>query len=184
MKAWFAKARRHAALQHLGSFGVAGLLLLALAAAWLFGVLRPLQAEHAELQQQALALEARLHSGRELASAPVPGPGEQLAAFNAFFPRADASTPWLARIHAAAELNHLTLASAEYRVERRPEQPLLRYTMTLPLTGRYADLRGFVATVLAEVPAASIDDIQLRRDSAANPMLEARVRLSLYLRER
>ncbi|MEF7612413.1 GspMb/PilO family protein [Aquincola sp. MAHUQ-54] len=169
--------------RRLGPFGAAGLVLLAAALGWALLVLRPLQAEHEGLQQQALALEARLQSGRELASAPASA-GEQLAAFHAFFPRADASTPWLARIHAAAAANGVALASAEYRVERRPEQPLLRYTLTLPLTGTYAELRGFVGTVLAEVPAAAIDDIQLRRENAGSATLEARIRLSLYLRER
>jgi hypothetical protein len=41
-------------------------------------------------------------------------------------------------------------------------------------------MRGFIGEVLRDVPAASLDDVQFKRDSGGS-RLEARIRLSLYL---
>jgi hypothetical protein len=49
------------------------------------------------------------------------------------------------------------------------------------VVGSYGQIRGFVGQVLADVPAAALEEITLRRESAASPTLEARIRLTLYL---
>jgi hypothetical protein len=64
-------------------------------------------------------------------------------------------------------------------MERRADDRLVRYRMTLPVSGTYPQVRAFVVDVLRDVPAAALDDIQLRRDAAGR--IEARVRFSLFL---
>ena len=73
------------------------------------------------------------------------------------------------------------LQSGEYKLDRNPDSRLARYQITLPVTGSYAQLRGFVGQVLADVPAAALEEITLRRESVSSPRLEARIRLTLYL---
>ena len=106
---------------------------------------------------------------------------EQLAAFYAFFPPAQSSPDWLGKIHAAAKAKGLVLQSGEYKLERSTDSRLARYQIVLPVTGSYAQLRGFVGQVLADVPAAALEEITLRRESVASPRLEARIRLTLFL---
>ncbi len=172
------------AWRSLDAFGWTGLAAMAFATLHFVALVLPLQREQATLQAQAQSLEQRLRKGESLTAIPELSAGEQLATFYAFFPSADSSVEWLGRIHAAANEHGLAMPAGEYRLERAGDQRLLRYVVTLPLTGTYAELRGFVASVLADVPAAAVDDIRLRRESAASPQLEARVRISLFLVQR
>jgi Tfp pilus assembly protein PilO len=166
----------------LGWTGRLGLLLLA--AAFVLHVLRvgALERELATLQTEAGNLQQRLRSGQSLANKPNESSAEQLAAFYAYFPNSDSAPAMLGKIHAAAAANGIVLRSGEYKFERQPDQRLSRYRITLPVVGSYTQVRRFIAAVLADVPAASVDEIQMRRESIASTSLEARIRLSLYLR--
>lgn len=50
-------------------------------------------------------------------------------------------------------------------------------TMQMPLRGRYADFRDFIATVLAAHPALAIEDMAIQRDPAG---IEAKLRLAFH----
>lgn len=166
----------------LGGAGLAGVLLLALAVAWHAGRVVPQERELAALQAEAGALQSRLRSGKSLGPRSDESSAEQLAAFYAYFPPSADAPALLGKIHAAAAANGITLRSGEYRMERNNDQRLARYVVTLPIAGSYAQVRRFVSQVLAEVPAASVEEIQMRRESIAATTLEVKVRLSLYLR--
>ena len=149
------------------AMAIAGALLWLLAA-------RPLAQDNQRLHKQARAAAA--------APQPVPaahGSGERLKAYESRLPRTDAAVEWVARIHAIGTDAGLSLPSGDYRMERRADDRLVRYRVTLPVSGTYPQVRAFVVDVLRDVPAAALDDIQLRRDAAGR--IEARVRFSLFL---
>jgi Tfp pilus assembly protein PilO len=173
-------ARLRAAVEELGQTGVAGIALLGFAVALYASAIAPLADELTGLRAEADDLQRRLQpgSGRGAAGSPA----EQLATFYAFFPAPQSSPDWLGRINAAAKSQGLVLRSGEYRLDRTADQKLARYQITLPVVGSYGQIRGFVAQVLAEVPAAALEEITLRRESVSSPTLEARIRLTLYLR--
>ena len=50
-------------------------------------------------------------------------------------------------------------------------------TMQMPLRGRYADFRAFLAAALAAEPAMAVDDLAIQRDPAG---IEARLRLAFH----
>ncbi|MGE5793828.1 MAG: type 4a pilus biogenesis protein PilO [Bacteroidota bacterium] len=164
--------------ERLGPAGVAGTGLLAFAAALYFSAVAPLESERAALAADAARLEQRPRAG---GPAEKGTPAEQLATFYAFLPPPQSSPDWLGKIHAAARSKGLVLRSGEYRLERAAEQKFARYQITLPVAGSYAQIRGFVGQVLADVPAAALEEITLRRENASSPTLEARIRLTLYL---
>ena len=173
--------RLRAHIERLGWAGVAGLALAAFAVAFYFASLAPLERELAERRAEAAALQQRLRMGESITGERKAGPSEQLATFYAFFPAATSSPDWLGKIHAAAKSKGLVLQSGEYKLERRADQKLARYQITLPVTGSYGQIRNFLGDVLAEVPAAALEDIALKRESAGSATLEARIRLTLYL---
>lgn len=173
--------RARSEIERLGRLGVAGIALLVFAATYQLTAVAPLDAELSELRTQADALRKRLSMHGSPADAPRAGAPEQLATFYAFFPAAQSSPDWLGKIHLAARAKGLQLQSGEYALERTADQKLARYRITLPVVGSYAQIRGFVAQVLADVPAAALDEISLRRESVSSPALEARIRLTLYL---
>jgi Tfp pilus assembly protein PilO len=164
--------------ERLGRSGVVGIALVAFALAFYFSAVAQLESERAALAGEAGRLEQRPHAGQ---AAEKGTPAEQLATFYAFLPPPQSSPDWLGRIHAAAKANGLVLRSGEYRLERAAEQRFARYQITLPVAGSYAQIRGFVGQMLADVPAAALEEITLRRESASSPTLEARIRLTLYL---
>jgi Tfp pilus assembly protein PilO len=166
----------------LGWMGGLGVVLLLFALAFHATRVAPHERELAALSTEAGNLQQRLRSGQALASKPNESSAEQLAAFYAYFPPSAAAPELLGKIHAAAGANGIVLRSGEYKFERNADQKLARYQITLPLVGSYGQVRRFVATVLADVPAASVDEIQMKRESIASTTLEVRIRLSMYLR--
>lgn len=173
-------AHLRAAVEALGRAGVVGIALVAFAVAFYSSAVVPLATELAGMRAEADDLDRRLEMGG--ASARKGTPAEQLATFYAFFPTPQSSPDWLGKINAAARAKGLVLRSGEYKLERSADQRLARYQITLPVAGSYAQIRGFVGQVLADVPAAALEEITLRRESVSNPTLEARIRLTLYLR--
>jgi Tfp pilus assembly protein PilO len=156
---------------------VAGLLVLVAILLYALGV-RALQREVADLKLQAEAARTKLRSG-SLATRKAPATvAEQLRTFQAFFPRADSLPHWLDTIHTIGRGSGLLIRSGEYRLER-PEQGPWRYHVTLPVSGSYLQVRQFITFVLREVPSASLDDVQLRRD-AGSERVDARLRFSLH----
>jgi hypothetical protein len=178
MNPWVERLR--SGVERLGRTGVVGVALVAFAAAFHFSAIAPLAAERASLRAEADDLERRLRMGG--AALGKGTPAEQLATFYAFFPSPQSSPEWLGRIDAAARAKGLVLRAGEYKLERTADQKLARYQITLPVAGSYAQIRGFVAQVLADVPAAALEEITLRRESVSSPTVEARIRLTLYLR--
>jgi len=173
--------RLRAAVEQLGRAGVVGIALLGFAVAFYASAVAPLASELASLRAEADDLQQRLQPGG-LRGGAKGTPAEQLATFYAFFPTPQSSPDWLGKINAAARAKGLVLRSGEYRLERSADQKLARYQITLPVVGSYAQIRGFVGQVLADVPAAALEEITLRRESVSSPTLEARIRLTLYLR--
>ena len=151
------------------------LMLLAALALWMLA-LRPLAADNQRLEEEAAQAQRR---PRSLAATPE-GPVAQIRAYEARLPRAEAAVEMASRIYQAGMNNGIAVPTGEYRLERMPDERLLRYRINLPVSGSYPQIRAFVLEVLRTVPAAALDDIQLRRD-ATGAQLEARLRFSLYL---
>jgi len=173
-------ARLREKVEALGAAGVVGVALLVFAATLYAAAVAPLAQERATLRAEAERMQQRLKMTGSTAGAKGSLP-EQLERFYAFFPPPQSSPDWLGKINAAAKAKGLVLQSGEYKLDRSPDSRLARYQITLPVTGSYAQLRGFVGQVLADVPAAALEEITLRRESVSSPRLEARIRLTLYL---
>lgn len=177
----FAATLRRAAarLGWMGVAGAAGLLLALLL--WLALGLQASR-ERDALRGQVAALQAQLRTtGAGMAPRDDSTPA-QLARFYAGFPNVQTASDWLARMQAVARRSQLVLLAGEYRLEQRPGERLQRYAIVLPVRGSYGQIRAFVDGVLADVPSIALDDIEMRRDSAAEAALEARIRFTLYLR--
>ncbi|CAN7327771.1 hypothetical protein LJR039_001688 [Pseudorhodoferax sp. LjRoot39] len=156
-----------------GRLALAGVLLLALAAAAEVGLVAPLRAEQAAL--------AAVVPPAPRADAAQAAPAAQLAQFQAAFPPLEALAEALAALDGAAREAGVPLRAAEYRLEQRADDPrLARYRIALRTTGDYAQVRGFLGRLLERNTFVALDDVQFRR--AADATLEADLRLSLYLR--
>jgi len=130
-------------------------------------------------REEASTIAARLKSAGPGAKAE--GPRDRLAAFYAFFPAANTVPDWLEQVYAVADSSGVRLETGEYKLVEERGHRLAAYQMTLPVRGSYRQVREFVAGVLENVPAASLDEIGFRRDSVGSPAVEARLRFTIYL---
>lgn len=166
----------------LGWRGLAGIALLVFSLGFFFATVTPAKSRIDSLRGEVDDLRGRLKSAGENGITGVaPTRTSQLENFYAFFPTVQSLPDWLGQMHTAAARNGLALETAEYQLQRQKGSRLARYQITLPVKGTYPQLRGFVADLLEKVPAAALEDIVIKREAIGNPVLEARLKVTIFL---
>lgn len=138
---------------------------------------------HSAIEAQRAELDASMRQARS-PSARADSPqstARRLQDFYAQLPRERTAVGWLGKFQSAATLSGLRLKSGEYRLERRPDQRVMQYRITLPVSGNYGQIRAFIGQVLDDIPYASLDEVRLTRESTQARKVEARLKFSLFL---
>ncbi len=164
----------------IGPLGVLGVGLLICAAAVFLGWVLPTRSEVSAIQRQVLALDEQGTGTQKTA----PVSQDPLADFYDFFPPAETSAQWLGKVYAVAEKERLDLPRGEYRLASPAGEPIATYEAVFALRGRYPQLRAFIAGILEEIPIVALDDVRLERQRTADSMVDARLRLTFFLRNR
>jgi hypothetical protein len=161
-----------------GLAAVLGLLLLAAAGAAQVLLVAPLQAQSAQLQEETSSLR------RQVARQPraAADPAARGAALLAGLPPAGEALQAIGLLHRSASAHGVVLAHGEYRVVREGSGRWLRYQVSLPARAPYPALRAWLTDVMNSVPNASLDDLGLRREDAAQADVDAQLRFTLFLR--
>ncbi len=159
-------------LSSLGATGIAGLVLLAAALAFVTLVVQPLEAK-------SRALAERLARTSGAPAAPASDASEKLGAFYEYLAKPEQTTDWLAKLYAIGHATGVELESASYRSEQAGR--IERYQILLPLTGTYAQLREFLDRALGEIPVLSLDQMTLKRDNRGDGAVHAELRLTLHM---
>jgi hypothetical protein len=90
----------------------------------------------------------------------------------------------LAKIYGAAERQSLKLEQGEYRAVADNVSKLTHYQVMLPVKGTYPQVRKFVASALTEVPNLSLESIQFERQKVSDTIVDAKIKMVLYLGRR
>ncbi len=158
--------------------GLAMLLCVAGIAAW---------AWYMPQAQRAAALRTTAASAAASAPvavlAPASGPEQNLAQFYATLGDKRDVEQQLKTIFGLAGKSGLSLTAGQYHAVADPHGRYHTYQVSLPVKGSYRALWQFCLQTLATVPFAALDEISLRRDAIGEPVLEARVRFTLYLKD-
>lgn len=163
---------------------VAGAVLLMMAGtlAWTLNAVWRLERERA-----AQAAHARI-SAPATVPIPSPKPGAALASDNvaAFYGalggRRYAGQQVRTLFNLAAK-SGLVLRQGEYKPGHDRTAHLYTYQVRLPVKGSYDAIWKFALDTLRVVPFASLDEITFHRDAIGDPAVEARLRLTFYLRD-
>jgi hypothetical protein len=75
----------------------------------------------------------------------------------------------------------IELRKGTYRYNGQAGERLVRYEVSLPLKGSYAQIRRFLASVLNEIPMASLDRVGFEKRSIGDEKVEANVIFTLFL---
>lgn len=164
-------------LRRLGTAGVIGIGVLVACAGFWASALAPARQE---LAAQRLAVE-RLKARSPYQAVATNSRADELRRFYSLFPTTASLTDELERVHTLGRRAGLELAQGEYRLER-PAYGLWAYRVTLPVRGTYAQVRGFMAALLRDMPTASLEGLRFERRKAAETELNAQLRITLHLR--
>lgn len=168
-------------LRGMGLPGGVGLALALGCVLGFLGLIQPMQSDAQRLEADSDALSQR--AAAQVAAAPeAPAtPQQQLLAFEQRFAGERSIAPSLARLQAAAQRRGFTLEQAEFKLANEATEPLMRYTIGLPVKAEYRALRRFSRDALRELPGLALDEVSLRRGDPKSPQLEAQLRFVLFL---
>lgn len=167
--------------QRIGWSGLLGASLMLLALLYAVLVLAPATAG-VNRAMDLSASEGKRYATPPDSAYPVPDGGKnEVDAFRQGLPGQMDATTTINRIYALASAEGITLARGEYSMGIDARTRLARYQMTLPVGGNYPQLRRFIHSVMEEIPALALEDIDLRRRDIGATHLEGRIRLTLYL---
>jgi type VI protein secretion system component VasK len=157
------------------------------ALAWTVHVVAGLEAERDALKAAAARIASVPSPVPVLPSAPPAQPAAQsLDPLDAFYaalgPRRYAGQQ-VKTLFALAAKNGLSLSQGEYKSGYDSNARVSTYQVNLPVKGSYAAIWQFALGALSAIPFASLDDISFRRDGIQDPTVEARLRLTLYLKD-
>lgn len=168
------RRRLRAAADRLGTPGLVGAAVLAACVGYYAGSVRPL-VEQTESLEAAVAQPPRPRT-------PATDPSEPVRRFVATFPDERQVAPLLARLYAIGEREGVRLAQAEYRFVEADALGMVQYRLSLPVSGSYPRIRGFVGALLSDVPWAAVTQIGLQRERVSQGRIDARIEVTLHLR--
>jgi hypothetical protein len=160
----------------LGTPGVIGIALLVFSLSYVLSALLPAKEDLDAKREQAAG-------EREKTGVADTSPAGQLRAFYGFLPAQTAAAEWLDKIYAAASKENISLPRGEYSLLIEPETGVARYRILLPVKGSYSQIRSFVAVALDAVPSLALDDISFERQKIGDGAVDAKVRMTLYLKK-
>ena len=80
-----------------------------------------------------------------------------------------------------ADASGVTLKQGEYHLDDK-NIPHMEYAISFPVKGEYANIRAFLARVLADHHALALDGISFHRDRIDDSILSTDIKLTLFLK--
>ncbi len=170
-------------LRRIGWPGMLAIGILAMCPAFYFSAVSSEQARLTAARHSAASLHKQLVLAGKSVKDEVLSPDDQLAAFYHEFPTEGCSPQLLEKLVVLASNHGLSLNDGEYKTTQDKVGKLVRYQMTLPVQGEYPQIRKFLAALPTELPAIALENVQFERPKIADPKVEAKIRLVLYLRQ-
>lgn len=156
-----------------GRPGLAGIALLLAAAAFFAST-------HLQISAEVEALRAGLaNTAAQPARAAGKSPTGAAASPRALPGRRDVPAI-LRRLFAEASREGLAVDIGKYDVRETKGTGLVRYQVSLPVTGPYPQIRQFIDATLAKMPAIALSELSLERKAIGERDVEARLQLTVF----
>lgn len=137
--------------------------------------------QRAALQEE---LARPLPTAAALAETPLPPTAnENMSQFYATLGEKRHAEQQVKTLFDLAAKSNLALRQGEYKFAFDKASGVTTYQVALPVKGTYRNIWQFALEALAAVPFASLDEVSFRRDTIADPVVEARLRITLFLKE-
>jgi hypothetical protein len=160
-------------IHRTGRPGLVGIALL-LASALFF------VSTHLKVASEVAALRAELQTARTPARTAAPDRvADPAAAMPALPPRADMPAI-LRELFSRAVQARLAVDTGKYEIATTRSSGVVRYQIAFPVTGPYPQIRTFIDSTLAKMPAVALSDLVLERKSISDGTVEAQIRMTVY----
>ena len=139
-----------------------------------------------ERAQEKYAAQAKQKPQAAATPAPAPAPAQapdNLAAFYGALGERGSAEQQVKTLFALAAKSGLVLRQGEYKAGYDRNAQVYTYQVNLPVKGSYGAIWQFAMAALRAIPFASLDEITFHRDAIGDATVEARLRLTLYLRD-
>jgi type VI protein secretion system component VasK len=120
------------------------------------------------------------------APAPVPAPAQVPDNLDAYYGALGArgsAEQQVKTLFGLAAKSGLVLRQGEYKPGYDRNARVYTYQVNLPVKGSYAAIWQFAMAALRTIPFASLDEITFHRDAIGDATVDARLKLTLYLRD-
>ena len=179
-------------VKNLGLFGLLGLAIALGCGLFYASKIIPINdkiLQHNEsIQQVKLNNAEQKNLSIPINNVPQQITNDDITKFYARFPNGASLPKWLSLLNETAVKQGLLLNRGDYKltqikstqIKANPGQ-LSRYEIVLPVTGRYSQIRQFIAQVLYQMPALALSEMQIKRENTLRPTVEARLVFVLML---
>jgi hypothetical protein len=158
-----------------GRPGLVGIALLLAAGVFLLSTHLRVAGEVAAMRADLAAAQSKAGTvAVEVVADPAPGMRDLPAR---------AETPAILRqVFARATQAHLAVDTASYEVTTKKGSGVVRTQIAFPVAGPYPQVRSFIDTTLATMPAVAISELVLERKSIGDANVVAQIRMTVFTR--
>jgi type VI protein secretion system component VasK len=163
----------------------AGILVLVMAGALAWTLHAVWTMERAQAARDAQAKrQPPVAAAPDAAQAPTPvQPPDNLDAFYGALGVRGSAEQQVKILFGLAAKSGLVLRQGEYKPGYDRNAKVYTYQVNLPVKGSYAAIWQFAMAALRTIPFASLDEITFHRDAIGDATVNARLKLTLYLRD-
>lgn len=163
----------------LGGALLGVLLVLALASLWMSMWQRD---DLMALQRSVTVADGSVRSVDSTAEAAPVQHRQQMVRFIDGLPAANDTAGVVQSLLSLASQFGLVLPKGSYQFQVTDASTVARYRMVLPVQGSATQVRRFMSAALKSHPSLAMEGLQLMRDQASSPAVEARIEWVLYTR--
>jgi hypothetical protein len=162
------------AIRRTGRTGLVGIALL-------LGAVLFLLSTHLQVASEVEALRADVAAARSRPRAAAEPVAEPAAAMRALPARTDMPA-MLGQLYDGAARAHLAVNTARYELYAVQGGGVVRHRITFPVSGPYPQIRSFIDSTLAAMPAVALTGLVLERKSIGSGSVEAEIRITVFTR--
>ncbi len=167
-------------LPMLGWPGIIAISMIVMCLPFYFSSVRPMQDRLQELQSIDDSSREQTVDGVNKYRG-INTPSEELDEFYKHFPPEKSSPHWLGKLVEVAERNGLSLNHGQYVVTRDKVGQLRRFKITLPVQGKYTQIRKFLNSLSYEIPNMALENVQFQRKDVLDTDVQVKIKLLLYM---
>ena len=172
--------------KQLGLAGWVGLALIIISIGFYLTTFLPVQSELSASQDNLVQLKKDNANQNVKLKTVQRDSVNEIRNFYAAFPNGASLSNSLRLIQKIAIKHKLELNHGDYKLVLTQLAPqnteLVRYEIRLPISGKYIQIRTFIADVMNEIPSLALTEMQIKRESSTSPLVDVQMVFVMFVK--